>query len=568
MSLAPYVYAFPNEIVVDNFAGGGGASEGIEQALSTLVTHAINHNAEALAMHAANHPGTEHHCESVWDVDPRALCGGRRVGLAWFSPDCKHFSKAKGGKPVEKAIRGLAWVAVRWAATVRPRIICLENVEEFKTWGPLIQDASGWRPDPVRKGETFESFCSALRSHGYKVETRELRACDYGAPTIRKRLFLIARCDGLPIRWPAPTHGPGLIPYRSAADCIDWSLPCPSIFTRKRPLADATLRRVAKGVQRYVIDAADPFIVPITHVGDDRVHSIREPLRTVTSASRGELALAVPTLVQAAHGEGRPGGVKRWGSGCASVEKPLGTVTGSGGHAVATAFLAQHNTDHAGSVRAGRPADEPLSTIVHRGTQQNLVTAFLAQHNGGANGHQTIGHDMRKPVSTINAKGSQQQVVTAHIAAFGQNTRGFDPREPMQTVLAGASRYAEVRAFLVKYYSEGGQWQDCREPMHTVPTRDRLGLVTVHGIDYQIVDIGMRMLTPRELARAQGFPDSYVLEAPYTPPGSPTGRVRHHPGKLTKTAQIRMIGNSVCPQLARAIVEANACELADAEQAA
>ena len=314
-------------LIVDNFAGGGGASLGIELASWAGPDIAINHDAIALGLHAANHPHCQHLVEDVWAIDPRAVTNGRHVALAWFSPDCKHFSKAKGGRPVEKNIRGLAWVVIRWAATVRPTMIALENVEEFQDWGPLTQDGL---PCPERKGRTFDLFVRRLREMGYAVEWRELRACDFGAPTIRKRLFLVARCDGRPIRWPAATHGkPGslevasgaLQPWRTAAECIDWSIPCPSIFGRERPLAEKTLARIARGVRRFVIDAAQPFIVPVTHSGDLRSHAIDEPLRTITGAQRGEYSLIAPYFVPR-HGE-RPTQEPR----CKSVDEPMPVVT-------------------------------------------------------------------------------------------------------------------------------------------------------------------------------------------------------------------------------------------------
>lgn len=468
-----YLLPLHDELVVDNFAGGGGASTGIERAIGRPVDVAINHDPEAVAMHAANHPQTRHLCESVWDVNPRELCAGRPVGLAWFSPDCKHFSKAKGGRPVEKKIRGLAWVAVRWAATVQPRVICLENVEEFVTWGPLTQDG---RPCPRNRGREFRAFVNALQRLGYVVQWRELRACDYGAPTSRKRLFLVARRDGRPIVWPAPTHGPGLRPYRTAAACIDWTLPCPSIFDRARPLADATLRRVAAGVRRYVIDAAEPFVVRIGHTGHGdagRVRGVHEPLSTITS--KAEHLLVAPTLVQTGYGE-RDGQAPRVPGLC----KPLGTVVaGAGKHA--------------------------------------LVAAFWAKHYGGV-----VGQDLRRPIGTVTS----------------------------------VDHHSLVHAFLVKFYGSGGQWSGCDEPMHTLPTKDRMGLVTglvtVAGQQYRIADIGLRMLQPRELARAQGFGDDYLLEAPHL--GRP----------LPKHAQVRMVGNSVCPPLAEALVRANYVEAREA----
>lgn len=460
-----FILPLADELVVDNFAGGGGASTGIERAIGRPVDIAINHDPEAVAMHEANHPQTLHLCESVWDVNPREICAGRPVGLAWFSPDCKHFSKAKGGKPVEKKIRGLAWVAVRWAATVRPRVICLENVEEFVTWGPLTQDG---RPCPRNRGREFRAFVNALQRLGYAVEWRELRACDYGAPTSRKRLFLVARCDGAPIVWPTPTHGPGRTPYRTAAECIDWSIPCPSIFERERPLAEATLRRVAAGVQRFVVDAAEPFIVPLrgTSSAHRSAHSVFAPLSTI-SAGGTHHALVAPTLIQTGYGE-RDGQAPR--------------VPG---------------------------LDKPLGTIVAGGQKHALVAAFLAKHYTGV-----IGSDLRAPIGTVTA--------TDH--------------------------HSLVAAFLVKFYGSGGQWAGCDEPMHTLPTKDRMGLVTVAGEQYRIADIGMRMLQPRELARAQGFADDYLLEAPHL--GRP----------LPKHAQVRMIGNSVCPPMAEALVQANYAE--------
>jgi DNA (cytosine-5)-methyltransferase 1 len=418
--------------------------------------------------------------------------------LLWASPDCKHFSKAKGGKPVSKKIRGLAWVVVKWARLVRPRIICLENVEEFQTWGPLT-DAG--LPCPDRKGKTFQRWVAQLRNLGYAVEWRELRACDYGAPTIRKRLFLVARCDGQPIQWPAPTHGKGLKPYRTAAECINWSLPCPSIFERERPLAEATLRRIAHGIKRYVIDAAKPFIVPVTHQGDNRVQAIDEPLRTVTSARRGEFALAVPTMIQTGYGE-RPGQSPR--------------VPG---------------------------LDKPLCTCVD-GQKHALVAAFLAKHYGG---HETPGTPLHKPCSTVTTQ-DHHHLVTSNLAKLRGTSNSAAADAPLGTVSAQGFHHAEVRALLLKYYGTD-QDPQLREPLHTVTTKDRFGLVTVHGEDYFIADIGMRMLQPRELYRAQGFPDSYAIDR------GADGRV------LSKAAQVRMCGNSVCPPLARAIVEANFVEV-------
>ena len=607
-------------LIIDNFAGGGGASTGIEAALGRPIDIAINHDPEAVAMHAANHPATKHYCQSVWQADPEEVAGGRPVDLAWFSPDCKHFSKAKGGKPVERNIRDLAWVVALWAQRVRPAVIMLENVEEFRTWGPLGEDGL---PIAVSRGETFEKWLRELRKAGYKVQHRELRACDYGAPTSRKRLFVIARCDGLPIVWPKPTHARGgaggLKPWKTAADIIDWSIPCPSIFERKRPLAEATLRRIAHGVMRYAVNAAKPFVVPLTHHGaPTRVYDVDEPIPTVTAAHRGEMAFVSPmiapichtkggnrvngpldplvtittakggelalatatllaphintnrnaqkpftgydepthtitaggahqnliaaTLVQTGYGE-REGQRPR----ALDVEEPLGTVVAGGNkHAVVAAFMAQHYTG-----QVGRPADEPVSTIVHRGTQQQVVVAHMEQANTGL-----IGHDAREPVSTIVGKGCTQRLVTSNLVKLrGTCADGQPVDDPVPTLTAGGSHVGEVRAFLVKYYGVAGNYGDLTEPPATVVTKDRFALVTVEGEVYEIADIGMRMLTPRELFRAQGFPDSYIIDPPVN--GRP----------MTKTSQIARCGNSVCPPLAEALVRANIAPQSEREAA-
>lgn len=503
-----FILDLQSELIVDNFAGGGGASCGIELALGRHVDVAINHDPEAVAMHHINHPQTQHHCESVWDVDPLEVTQGRPVGLAWFSPDCKHFSKAKGGKPREKKIRGLAWIVQRWAALVRPRVIILENVEEFRTWGPLTADG---HPCPARKGDTFRSFIRQLQEKGYAVEHRELRACDYGAPTIRKRLFLIARCDGNPIVWPKQTHGAPAsadvkaghrAPWRTAAECIDWSLSCPSIFERTKPLAEATQRRIARGIQRYVIDAAEPFIVGIDHrgSGDSASWTAHAPITTITSEARH--ALITPTLIQTGYGE-RPGQAPR----VPGLHKPLGTVVDGQKHA--------------------------------------LVAAFMAKHYSGVIGHQLHGEPLHTVTST-----DHNALCTSNLVKLRGTSSAAATNEPLHTVSAGGTHHAEVRAFLVKYYSEGGQDQDCRDPMHTIPTKDRLGLVTVAGEEYQIADIGMRMLEPHELYAAQGFPKSYVF-APVI-----NGK------RMPKHAQVRMCGNSVSPPVAAALVRANVPEMA------
>ncbi|HDR8933006.1 DNA cytosine methyltransferase [Burkholderia vietnamiensis] len=536
-----------SELIVDNFAGGGGASTGLERAFGRPVDIAINHDAEAIAMHLANHPHTAHYCESVFDVDPAAITGNQPVGLVWLSPDCKHFSKAKGGKPVSKKIRGLAWIALRWAATVKPRVIMLENVEEFVTWGPLGADG---RPCPKNRGRTFRSFVKALARHGYRVEHRELRGCDFGAPTIRKRLFLVARRDGLPIVWPTPTHGDpksaavragALQPWRTAGtDVIDWSIPCPSIFERERPLKDATLRRIARGIMKFVVNSADPFVIHLTHHGADRAASINAPLATVTGANRGEQALVAAHITKF-----------RANSTGSAADTPLHTVTAGGdcarpagaAHAmgvVAATLIQTSYGERPGQAPRVPGLDKPLGTVVAQGVKHAAVTAFLAKHYGGVTGTR-----IDVPTGTVTTT-DHHAVVTSNIVKLRGTSRDGQPAdEPLHTVSAGGTHHAEVRAFLIKYYGEGGQWQDARDPMHTIPTRDRMGLVTIHGEDYAIVDIGMRMLTPRELARAQGFPDSYVLDPIVN--GKP----------LSKSAQVRMIGNSVCPDVATALIRAN-----------
>lgn len=530
------------DLIVDSFAGGGGASAGIEAALGRPVDIAINHDPGAIAMHMVNHPQTKHYCESVWQVDPMEACGGRPIGLAWFSPDCKHFSKAKGGKPVEKKIRGLAWVVLRWAALpkgIRPKVIMLENVEEFKTWGPL----KNGKPCPQRKGETFVRWKSQLEAFGYTVEHRELRACDYGAPTIRKRLFVICRCDGRPIAWPDPTHGPGTgKPYRTAAECIDWSISCPSIFERKRPLAENTLRRIARGIQRFVIENPEPFIVSYygpKKTDDFRGLKLSDALPTQTTENR--FALVTPYLTEHANSSGQR---------TFSAAEPLRTQCAQikGGHfALVSAFLAQHNL---GAI--GHEATKPLSTVTARGTQQQIVSVNLVRHFG-----QSVGSSPLDPVGTITPGGfGKTGIVTSHLMKLrGTCKDGQKIEQSMPTVTAGGNHVAEVRAFLLKYYGTN-IGLNCGDPLHTVPTKDRFGLVTVKGVDYQIVDIGMRMLTPRELYLAQGFPADYIIDRDW------------HGKPITKTEQVKRCGNSVCPPIAEAIVRSNIVERRENQEVA
>lgn len=564
--LAPAAAAAPRDwndgIIVDNFAGGGGASTGIERALRRQVDVAVNHDPEAVAMHAANHPGTRHLCQSVWAVDPleavtfandNGIVAPRPVRLAWFSPDCKHFSKAKGGKPVEKNIRDLAWVVHHWidrlGPMLRPAIIMLENVEEFRTWGPLGADG---RPCPAGKGKTFNAWVAKLRRAGYRVQWRELRACDYGAPTSRKRLFLIARCDGQPIVWPRATHGkPGtpaveggkLLPWRTAAEIINWSIPCPSIFERARPLKDATCRRIAAGIMRYVINAPHPFIVgtAFTNTRASRVFDPQDPLRTVTS--QNEYAVVTPYFAPLTHqGDDRT----------YDPAEPIPTITGANRGEIA--LIAPHVMTMRNSGKPHTGAAEPTHTITAGGAHQYLVAAFMAQHNGGV-----VGRQADAPLSTIVHRGTQQQLVASHIVKLRGTSKDGQPSDtPMHTISAGGLHHAEVRAFLVKYYGNEHDGHGLGAPLGAVTTKDRFGLVTVtiEGEDYVIVDIGMRMLTPRELFAAQGFPPDYVIELEID--GRP----------LTKTAQVRMCGNSVSPVMSEALARANAANDGKAERIA
>ena len=530
-------------LVIDNFAGGGGASTGIELGLGRPVDIAVNHDPEAVAMHDINHPHTRHFCESVWEVDPRVIVDGRPVDLCWFSPDCKHFSKAKGGAPVRKEIRGLAWVAIRYAATVKPKVIMLENVEEFVTWGPLATDG---RPCPKNKGRTFASFTNALKRLGYQVDWRELRACDYGAPTIRKRLFLIARRDDQPIVWPEPTHGDPaseavkakrLKPWRTAAEIIDWSLPCPSIFERKKPLAENTLRRIARGIQRYLLDSSDPFLVKVNHGYDYfRGQPLNEPLQTITS--KLGTGLVVPTLAPFIT-EHANGSTQR----NMPADAPLRTICAQvkGGHfaLVSPTLIQVGYGERKGQAPRVPGLDKPLGTAVAGGNKHALVAAFLAKHYGG---NETPGWSLAKPISTLTTQ-DHHHLVTSHLVKLRNNCIGQDVREPIHTLTTGG-HMGEVRAFLLKYYGHG-EGQALQDPLHTVTTKDRHALVMIKGEPYEIVDIGMRMLEPHELFAAQGFPADYIHDR--TAGGK----------KLSKAAQVRMCGNSVCPPVAAALVRAN-----------
>lgn len=541
LAASPLMGIADDEIIVDSFAGGGGASLGITWATGRHPDIAINHDAEAVALHAANHPTSHHYTEDVWQVDPVEACAGRPVGLMWLSPDCKHFSKAKGGKPVSKRVRGLAWVAVRWAKAVQPRLIVLENVEEFQTWGPLAEDG---RPCPRRKGLTFKRFVGRLRNLGYAVEWRELRACDYGAPTIRKRLFLIARRDGRPIVWPKPTHGKGTPnPWRTAAECIDWSIPCPSIFERARPLAENTQRRIAAGLRRFVLENPRPFIVQVQNASSgDAPLDIDRPMRTVTAHPKGGgFAVVSPYLAHVAHSSEGPNS-KRWGKGERSVEEPVPTLACSKDLAVVAPYLVPRYGERDGQEPRARSVEQPAPVIVPTQNGGSLVSAFLAKHYGDTG--QRPGLHPSEPLATITSS-DHHALVTSHLEVMHGTGQGRPMDAPMPAVLAQGNHLAEVRAFLVAYYGNEKDGGDLHDPMRTLSTRDRFGLVTVEGVEYAIADIGMRMLAPRELYRAQGFPDSYRIDIEFQ--GKP----------LTKTAQVRMCGNSVVPQLAAALVRAN-----------
>lgn len=521
------------ELIVDNFAGGGGASTGIEMAVGHSVDIAINHDPDAIKMHKTNHPNTKHYCEDVWQVDPVEACGGQPVGLAWFSPDCTHFSRAKGGKPVDKNIRGLAWVAIRWAALVRPRVIMLENVPEIRTWGPL--DNSG-KPIKERSGETFEGFMLALttgipKEHpaftemcealgiaadseladrlsaglGYNAEYRILRSCDYGAPTTRTRFYLVARCDDRPVVFPEPTHGKddGLLPYRTAAECIDWSIPAKSIFEREKPLAENTLRRIARGIKKFVIDNPEPFIIPIGY---------------------GER-------------EGQEPRVN-------SISEPLGTVVTSGKHYVVAPSLIQYHSETTADEVRGQELTEPLMTV-DTNPRYALSVAHIMKNYGG--NYKGAGSAADKPLDTVTTT-DHNSLVTAHILIMRNNMDGQVVDEPLTTISSSGAHHAEVQAFLVKYFGTGVA-KPVDQPLDTVTPKDRFALVTIHGEEYIITDIRMRMLTPRELFNAQGFPEDYIIDQDDEGNAYP------------RTKQVARCGNAVTPPVPAALVRANLPEM-------
>jgi len=647
------------EIVVDLFAGGGGASEALKQALGQDPALAYNHDALAIGMHAANHPLTSHHREDIWHADPRVDVAGRAIGWFHASPDCTHFSQAKGGQPRSRKTRALSWVVLKWigmllradlvnGTNTAPRIFSMENVWQILTWGPLIAKrckttgrvlkmdgtvaARGERvpvehqqlvPDKSRTGRTWRQFVASLRALGYVVEWRKLVASDYGAGTSRERLFLLGRRDGEPIVWPAASHGtaPGQKPRVSAADCLDFSIPCPSIFGRKRPLADATMRRIAKGTRRHVIDSADPFIVPVTNQGADRVHGVHEPLRTITAAHRGELMLAMPELApfiaehaNSSHSLGSMRADEPLRTVCAgvkgghfSVVTPI--LAGVGGRAgqseprsgadplytmtakADTALVAPHLVKFRGD-SIGTPATEPVPTITSGAGAARPAGAAHALGVAAASlvtlRRNMVGADARTPLATVAAQAEHHALSTAFMvqAAHGEGRPGGvqrwgsgskDARDPVGTITAsgnGGHAVAEaelaelspehqegalrVAAFLIKYYGTGSNVPSLADPADTITTKDRLALVTVviKGTPYVIVDIGLRMLKPHELYRAQGFPAGYIIDR--TANGTP----------LTTSAAVRMVGNSVSPPPLRALAEANldpvAMQLAEA----
>lgn len=541
------------ELIVDNFAGGGGASTGIELATGYSVDIAINHDPEAIRMHKTNHPNTKHYCEDVWQVDPVKACKGYPVGLAWFSPDCKHFSKAKGGKPKDKFIRGLAWVACRWAGLVRPRVIMLENVEEFKTWGPLNR---GKHPIKSKQGKTFEKFVQQLTDLGYEVQFRELVAADYGAPTMRKRFFLIARCDGKPITWPEPTHGPAdservkngrLKPYVGAYTQIDFSRPCPSIFDTSeqikekygiravRPLAPKTMARIARGLKKFVLENPEPFIIQCNHGGERKPGDIREPMPTITG--KHGYGVVEPYMVQI----GQTGFAADRSK---DVREPLTTIVSKNEHCLISPLLIQYHSETVKDEVRGQTIADPVMTV-DSSNRYGLVTSFLHKYYDG--GYKGAGENIDNPLPTITSW-DHNSVVTANLIQVNNHCDGKDIRQPLPTITAGDGHFGEVRAFLTKYYG-AGTGQSVKNPLDTITAQDRFGLVVIAGTEYQIVDIGLRMLEPSELYGCQGFPDDYIIDHDYT------GK------KYPRSEQVRRCGNAVCPPIPAALVRSNLPEL-------
>lgn len=580
------------EIIVDSFAGGGGASTGIELALGRIVNVAINHDPAAIRMHEANHPYTEHYQASVWDVDPETVCRGRPVALAWFSPDCKHFSKAKGAALVDRKIRGLAWIALRWAAKVRPRVIILENVEEFQTWGPVRKGK------PVKKlaGTTFQKFVGQLRALGYTVEWRELVAADYGAPTTRRRLVLIARCDGRAIVWPERTHAPRdsaevrsgkLLPWRSAAEIIDWSLPCPSIFSTKdeiherygisavRPLADNTMRRIIRGVDKFTIKSGAPFIVDCNHSGGGHVTDSQEPCKTITAKHTGGICrpiLAPLTMTNTSNSVGAPvsapmntvrtgggGGqmlvtpslmcIGQTGGGnrIRSLHEPAPTTVSKQEACLVAPSLIQYHTEKTESARAAG-LDKHICTV-DAANRYGLTCANLVEYYGGGRPL-----DVQSQMHTVTSH-DREAVVAAHVVKYKRDEVGTRPSEPLPTQTAGGV-FGCCKAVLCKIGTSERlhYWPQIRDLLnrycgYALGTDDLL-LLSIGGVLYYIADIGLRMLSPRELYNAMGFPPDYIID--HDADGKP----------YPKTQQVARCGNAVCPPMAEAVVAANLPEYA------
>lgn len=547
---------FFEEMIIDNFAGGGGASTGIELATGRAVDAAINHDPDAILMHQTNHPQTRHYCESVWDVDPWEVTRGRPVGLAWFSPDCKHFSKAKGSKPVDRNIRGLAWIVLKWAGTVKPRVIILENVEEFQTWGPVRKG----KPMKSRRGETFRKWKEQLQALGYEIDHRELVAADYGAPTIRKRFFLIARCDGKPIIWPERTHAPKdseevkngkCKPWRGAAEIIDWTIPCPSIFDTTdeikekysiraiRPLAVNTQKRIARGIEKFVLQNKEPFIVPIGY-GErkgqaPRVHDINEPLSTVVGS--GKQYLAMPSLIQY-HTEQSE---RVRGQG---MDEPIMTLDAANRYGLSVAYLAEY-------FQNGRPLDvnSPLHTSTTKDRECLCMAHMEKFFSGGYTGN---GSDANTPLGTVTAV-DHNGLVETFISKFYKTGIGQKPDEPLHTVTTSAGHFGIVTVKMNRSEMNLHHWNEVRELLNAycgyAIAADEILLLDVNGTMYFISDIGLRMLTPRELYAANGFPPDYIIDHDYT--GKAYG----------KTKQVARCGNAVPPPFAEALVRANLPEM-------
>ena len=541
-----------DHIFVDNFAGGGGASTGIELATGHPVDIAINHSESAILMHRKNHPFTEHYKEDVWAINPNEVTRGRPVKLAWFSPDCKHFSRAKGAALVDKKIRGLAWIVLRWAGLVRPDIIMLENVPEFVTWCPVRKG----KPVKKKKGQTYRKWLGQLSDLGYTIESRVLCAADYGAPTIRKRFCLIARCDGKPITWPERTHAPReseevkngkLKPWKAAAEIIDWTQPCYSIFESKeeikrkfgarvnRPLSPNTLRRIARGLDKFVIKSAEPFIVPINH-GErkgqaPRVNDIYNPLNTVVS--KGIHALVAPTLTQY-HTEQRGESVRGQG-----LREPIMTVDGSNRYGLAAMHLTQYfsGEGHYHSV------DEPLATITTM-EREGVIAAHLSKFYRGV-----IGADVKEPLPTVTAI-DHNGLLVAHLAHFMGKDKGQSLNQPLMTITA-KENFAQITTELVKVDDAQnlGYWNHVRDMLNEYSgyniAADEILLLNIKGLWYFISDIGFRMLTPRELYNAMGFPPDYVIDKDI------------YGNEIKRADQVARCGNAVCPPMAAAMVRAN-----------